>query len=80
MGPVDHGSIPPTSRASAPDLPPRPPEKPLPLDCCESGCDRCVYDIYADELAHYQSALAAWRGRNPDRDPGITTGSSRPPG
>ncbi|GAB2499011.1 oxidoreductase-like domain-containing protein [Arenimonas alkanexedens] len=36
------------------------PEKPLPSDCCDSGCDRCVYDVYADELAHYEQLLAAW--------------------
>ena len=44
---------------------PRPvaPEKPLPSDCCEGGCDRCVYDVYADELAEYERALAAWQER-----------------
>jgi len=52
------------------DPPPVPPEKPLASDCCESGCDRCVSDIYADELAYYQAQLAAWRARNPGRDPG----------
>ncbi|RZA18271.1 MAG: oxidoreductase-like protein, partial [Lysobacteraceae bacterium] len=29
---------------------PQPPEKPLPQECCESGCPICVYDLYADEL------------------------------
>lgn len=52
-----------------PDLPPVPPEKPLPSDCCESGCDRCVFDIHAEELAHYEQQLAAWRARNPGLDP-----------
>jgi hypothetical protein len=33
-------------------LPP-PPEKPLPGDCCGSGCIRCVWDIYFDELDEY---------------------------
>lgn len=44
---------------------PRPiaPEKPLPMDCCDSGCDRCVADIYQDELECYQAALAAWEAR-----------------
>lgn len=60
---------PPSRRVTAPDPPPSPPSKPLPFDCCESGCDRCVYDIYADELAHYQSALLAWHARNPGNDP-----------
>lgn len=42
---------------------PIPPEKPLPMDCCDSGCDRCVADIYQDELEYYQVALAAWEAR-----------------
>jgi len=42
---------------------PIPPERPLPSDCCESGCDRCVFDIYADEVTHYQQALAVWQAR-----------------
>ncbi|XP_038881411.1 uncharacterized protein LOC120072947 [Benincasa hispida] len=33
-------------------LPP-PPEKPLPGDCCGSGCVRCVWDIYYEELEDY---------------------------
>jgi hypothetical protein len=34
------------------ELPP-PPEKPLPGDCCGSGCVRCVWDIYYEELEDY---------------------------
>jgi len=50
---------------------PRPiaPEKPLPCDCCESGCDRCVFEIYAEEMAGYEQRLAAWRERNAGVDP-----------
>ncbi|CAA7061510.1 unnamed protein product [Microthlaspi erraticum] len=33
-------------------LPP-PPEKPEPGDCCGSGCVRCVWDVYYDELEEY---------------------------
>ncbi|KAM6596820.1 hypothetical protein CsatA_007344 [Cannabis sativa] len=33
--------------------PPPPPEKPLPGDCCGSGCVRCLWDIYYDELEDY---------------------------
>lgn len=51
---------------SDPDPRPQPPEKPLPCDCCESGCDWCVYTVYADELDAYEKELAAWRGRHPD--------------
>lgn len=51
------------------DPPPARPERPLPMDCCDSGCDPCVYDSYADELAHYETLLAAWRARHPGRTP-----------
>lgn len=52
------------------DLDPRPipPESPLPSDCCESGCDPCVFDSYSEELAHYRQALAAWTLRHPDAE------------
>ena len=47
---------------------PQPPEKPLPQECCESGCPVCVYDLYAEALAGYHAALAAWRARHPGVD------------
>ncbi len=50
------------------DPPPRKPEPPLPSECCESGCDPCVYDTYAEELDWYRKALAAWRERHPEAD------------
>ncbi|GMH14898.1 hypothetical protein Nepgr_016739 [Nepenthes gracilis] len=34
------------------NLPP-PPEMPEPGDCCGSGCVRCVWDIYYEELDAY---------------------------
>ncbi|KAI4314807.1 hypothetical protein L6164_027678 [Bauhinia variegata] len=34
------------------EIPP-PPEKPLPGDCCGSGCIRCVWDVYYEELEEY---------------------------
>lgn len=43
--------------------PPIPPEKPLPTDCCGSGCPACVLDIYDRELAEYQRRLADWEAR-----------------
>ena len=42
----------------------------MPSDCCDSGCERCVSDIYTDELAQYAQLLAAWHLRHPGRDPG----------
>lgn len=38
---------------SEPEKRPEPPEKPLPGDCCGSGCVRCVWDIYYEELEEY---------------------------
>ncbi|HKJ33935.1 MAG TPA: oxidoreductase-like domain-containing protein [Balneolales bacterium] len=35
----------------------KPPEKPLPQDCCGTGCVRCVYDIYVEQLKEYK----AWK-------------------
>ncbi|CAN0919090.1 UPF0651 protein P31B10.02, mitochondrial [Linum grandiflorum] len=32
---------------------PPPPEKPEPGDCCGSGCVRCVWDVYYEELEDY---------------------------
>lgn len=45
------------------DAPPVAPEKPLPSDCCESGCERCVFDLYAEEMHEYEAAHEAWLRR-----------------
>ncbi|KAF8011079.1 hypothetical protein BT93_J1635 [Corymbia citriodora subsp. variegata] len=34
-----------------------PPETPLPGDCCGSGCVRCVWDVYYEELEAYKKSL-----------------------
>lgn len=34
------------------EIPP-PPEKPEPGDCCGSGCVRCIWDVYYEELEEY---------------------------
>lgn len=49
-----------------PDPRPQPPERPLPSDCCDSGCPVCVHDLYAEEVRAYALALAAWKQRHPD--------------
>ncbi|MEI5999083.1 oxidoreductase [Paraburkholderia bengalensis] len=43
---------------------PTPPPTPDPGDCCHSGCDPCVFDLYEDELTRYRAALAAWEARH----------------
>lgn len=47
---------------------PEPPERPLPSDCCEGGCDPCVHDLYQEALDHYALELARWRERQPRAD------------
>jgi Oxidoreductase-like protein, N-terminal len=54
----------------ADDPEPQPPERPLASDCCDSGCERCVFDIYDEEMAGYRVRLAQWRRRH-----GITPAS-----
>lgn len=52
------------------DPPSSPPDKPLPSDCCDSGCTVCVFDGYAEKLQRYPAELAAWQlrhGQAPDR-------------
>lgn len=37
-------------------------DKPLPpgdYECCESGCDRCVWDIYREDLQEWEAAQKA---------------------
>jgi hypothetical protein len=57
-----------------PDPRPVPPEKLLPGDCCDSGCARCVRDVYMDQRQAYKKALAAWQQRHPELavEPGDT--------
>jgi hypothetical protein len=54
-------------RQTESNQPPVPPQKPLPSECCDSGCDPCIFDLYRDELAGHARALAEWRARHPDR-------------
>jgi hypothetical protein len=39
---------------------PVPPEPPGLNDCCRSGCNPCVFDLYDDALARHEIKLAAW--------------------
>jgi len=49
---------------AAPDDPrPQPPAEPALEDCCRSGCNPCVFDLYEQALERYERALAAWKGR-----------------
>jgi hypothetical protein len=45
------------------DPQPQPPVQPDLEDCCHSGCNPCVFDLYDAALERYQSALAEWEKR-----------------
>ncbi|HXZ06759.1 MAG TPA: oxidoreductase-like domain-containing protein [Paraburkholderia sp.] len=45
------------------DPPPVPPVQPELEDCCNSGCNPCVFDLYQSELERYRTALAEWQDR-----------------
>lgn len=57
--------IPLPQAVAADDPPPVEPERPLPMECCDSGCESCVHDVYGDEVHEYRTLLAAWKERNP---------------
>ena len=42
------------------DLPPVAPLQPDIDDCCRSGCDPCIFDLYEDAMARYRLQLQAW--------------------
>jgi hypothetical protein len=44
---------------------PVPPREPRPEECCQRGCEPCVFDRYYDALEHYQEAVEAWLKRHP---------------
>ena len=59
--------------------PPEPPTQPALEDCCNSGCERCVFDVYYEALERYREALRVWQSQHsesaksigdsaPDRD------------
>jgi hypothetical protein len=47
-----------------PDAPPSPPREPDPGECCGSGCARCVFDLYEEELERYRAARRAWEEKH----------------
>ena len=49
--------------AESSDPPPEPPRAPEADECCQSGCERCVYDRYLSALERYEAALEAWQKR-----------------
>lgn len=60
-------SYPRCMKEAAADPRPEPPERPLPGDCCNSGCDRCVLDVYEEQMEAYRKALQRWEQRRKDQ-------------
>ncbi|HZW12548.1 MAG TPA: oxidoreductase-like domain-containing protein [Noviherbaspirillum sp.] len=58
------------------DPAPIPPIAPGDNECCNSGCDPCVLDLYAAELERYRAALRAWEERQAAKGTGEKTASS----
>ena len=50
------------------DPPPQPPRSPDPDECCQSGCNPCVYDRYWDAYSRYERELEAWKKRQSVRN------------
>ena len=46
-----------------PPVPPVRPVRPESGDCCNGGCERCVFDLYDEALARYEIQLRAWQVR-----------------
>ncbi len=49
------------------DPKPLPPDRPGDNECCQSGCDPCVFDFYNDEMDRYRQELKAWEARQVGR-------------
>lgn len=45
---------------------PVPPERPQADECCNGGCERCIFDVYADARERYEAEVAAWKARHPE--------------
>jgi hypothetical protein len=56
----DHHPATPVTEA---DPRPQPPREPEAWECCQSGCEPCIYDLYWDALSRYEERLAAWERR-----------------
>lgn len=38
---------------------PRPPREPHPEDCCGSGCEPCIFEIYEERLERWRERCRA---------------------
>ena len=44
---------------------PAPPEEPLSGDCCEKGCERCVFTVYYDAVEDWRLEITGLDSPNP---------------
>lgn len=58
----NRGEIAPATLIRGVRIPARP-RAPGPEDCCMSGCARCVYDLYSEDLQEYQANLEEARSQ-----------------
>lgn len=49
------------------------PIEPAPNECCESGCDPCIWDIYRKELRKWEKLQAAQKQTTDTQDAEKTT-------
>ena len=49
------------------DPKPQAPREPESWECCQSGCDPCVYDRYWEDVSRYEQSLAEWEIRQRTR-------------
>ena len=53
--------------ANHPDnAPPVPPVRPDNDECCHSGCEPCIFDVYELEMERYRAALKTWEKNRED--------------
>ncbi|WP_072429962.1 oxidoreductase-like domain-containing protein [Chitinimonas taiwanensis] len=50
---------------------PTPPES---SECCNSGCDPCVFDLHNEEMHRYRRLLAEWEQRQQSKSGGSSAG------
>jgi len=41
--------------------PPIPPKPPVSGECCERGCEMCMWDYYYQAQSRYEAAYADWQ-------------------
>ena len=56
-----------TPSLPADDPAPEPPERPGDNQCCQSGCEPCIFDLYAEDMQAWRDDFRAWELRQASR-------------